>query len=79
METTYNQVFWEYQLQVLILPMRNGNFSLTSIIICANVVLILPMRNGNKSKPHWKSNYKKVLILPMRNGNEILDLVLLKK
>ena len=57
-------------LNVLILPMRNGNRDTLAALSLAWTVLILPMRNGNYKERKNTRSCIKVLILPMRNGNK---------
>ena len=49
METSHMVVYVDTPLQVLILPMRNGNTSTANSLQNQILVLILPMRNGNYS------------------------------
>jgi len=59
-------------LDVLILPMRNGNTITYQFLRLFLLVLILPMRNGNLMLRQNMASALFVLILPMRNGNFVL-------
>ena len=47
METKIAMFASNIELEVLILPMRNGNYDNTELWDEVDEVLILPMRNGN--------------------------------
>ena len=63
------ECFFVYLFNVLILPMRNGNFVILVTRVRFYLVLILPMRNGNCNLSYWRKDDFAVLILPLRNGN----------
>jgi len=70
METKLYDEAKEQCVNVLILPMRNGNSgSCNNSLKEVFTVLILPMRNGNFRGMDDSEKIKSVLILPMRNGN----------
>ena len=70
METRKSKIYKQWNICVLILPMRNGNFLCNTLIqLSPAPVLILPMRNGNHFQQSPIDPSFLVLILPMRNGN----------
>jgi len=56
-------------LQVLTVPMRNGNCKRCPAFGNSQVVLTVPMRNGNAVGSGAGSVIWTVLTVPMRNGN----------
>ena len=69
METRTSEPCNGRSLQVVSLPMRDGNRYIIIIERAKTKVVSLPMRDGNGGKSRKRGQVSKVVSLPMRDGN----------